>query len=299
MLEFFAIAALLQLIEEFSELFVGHVGHTPLGGTPAAPTEGADGNRFCQLHPARQDCRHAVIWSTPPGSPSFAMSAAADGSHTARQSERILFGEIRSPAEMAAACPITVTTLRCSRAGRRNRSQRSGTSLARRGLPALLPCLAAKSCGSSHFRIRARAAHHWLGAAPKLALANAAYLRGGTRKPAFNRALPSRWVMSEDARLAHFYYAFGMVFLRNAYYCVFGPRRHLAEFADGLCRHGNARFHLDPHTTRQTTKSYVKGGNAFGLIFHWASSLADIREICKVATEKGKPSSDELPEFHN
>jgi hypothetical protein len=81
--------------------------------------------------------------------------------------------------------------------------------------------------------------------------------------------------MSEDARLAHFYYAFGMVFLRNAYHCVFGPRRHLAEFADGLCRHGNARFHLDPHTTRQTTKSYVKGGNAFGLIFHWASSLAD------------------------
>jgi hypothetical protein len=66
-----------------------------------------------------------------------------------------------------------------------------------------------------------------------------------------------------------------MVFLRNAYHCVFGPRRHLAEFADGLCRHGNARFHLDPHTTRQTTKSYVKGGNAFGLIFHWASSLAD------------------------
>jgi hypothetical protein len=53
--------------------------------------------------------------------------------------------------------------------------------------------------------------------------------------------------MSEDARLAHFYYG----------------------------RHGNPRFHLDPHTTRQTTKSYVKGGNAFWLIFHWASSLAD------------------------
>jgi hypothetical protein len=81
--------------------------------------------------------------------------------------------------------------------------------------------------------------------------------------------------MSEDARLAHFYYAFGIVFLRNAYHCVFGPRRHLAEFADGLCRHGNARLDLDPHTTRQTSKSNVKGGNAFGLIFHWASSLAD------------------------
>src|SRR5689334_23258582 len=60
MLEFFAIAALLQLIEEFSELFVGHVGHTPLGGTPAAPTEGADGKRFCQLHPARSPRRHVV-----------------------------------------------------------------------------------------------------------------------------------------------------------------------------------------------------------------------------------------------
>jgi hypothetical protein len=105
-------------------------------------------------------------------------------------------------------------------------------------------------------------------------------LRGDTRKPAFNRGLPSRWVMSEDARLAHFYYAFGMVFLRDAYHCIFGPRRHLAEFADGLCRHGNARFHLDPHTTRQATKSYVKGGNAFRLIFHRASSLADRVWIC-------------------
>jgi hypothetical protein len=66
-----------------------------------------------------------------------------------------------------------------------------------------------------------------------------------------------------------------MAFLRRCYHQILGPRRHLAEFADGLCRHGNARFHLDPHTTRQATKSYVKGGNAFGLIFHWASSLAD------------------------
>jgi hypothetical protein len=80
---------------------------------------------------------------------------------TAHQSERILFGEIRSPAEMAAT---TVTTLRCPRAlARRTQKPVSAT---RRGLPALLPCQAAKSCRSSHFRIRACSAHHWPGAAP-------------------------------------------------------------------------------------------------------------------------------------
>jgi len=43
----------------------------------------------------------------------------------------------------------------------------------------------------------------------------------------------------------------------GVYNQILGPRRHLPEFADGLCRHGNARFHLNPHMTWQATKSYV------------------------------------------
>src|SRR5262252_3813408 len=74
---------------------------------------------------------------------------------------------------------------------------------------------------------------------------------------ASSRVLPSRWVMSGDARLAYFYHAFGIAFLRRCYHRILGPRRHLPEFADGLCRHCNAGFHLNPHITWQATKSYV------------------------------------------
>jgi len=74
--------------------------------------------------------------------------------------------------------------------------------------------------------------------------------------------------MSDDARLAHFYYAVGIVLLRNIYHRVFGPRRHLPELADGLCRHPKARLHLDPHTTWQATKGYVQRANALELVLH-------------------------------
>jgi hypothetical protein len=63
--------------------------------------------------------------------------------------------------------------------------------------------------------------------------------------------------MRGNARLAHFYYAFGIVFLRRCYHQILGPRRHLPEFANGFCRHGNARLHFDPHMTWQATKGYV------------------------------------------
>src|SRR5215510_1821343 len=49
--------------------------------------------------------------------------------------------------------------------------------------------------------------------------------------------LPSRWVMGGNARLAHFYYAFGIVFLRRCYHQILRPRRRLSEFANGFCRH--------------------------------------------------------------
>jgi hypothetical protein len=53
-------------------------------------------------------------------------------------------------------------------------------------------------------------------------------------------ALPSRWVTSGDARLAHFYHAFRMAFLRRCNHQILGPRRHFPELADGLRRHCNA-----------------------------------------------------------
>jgi hypothetical protein len=74
--------------------------------------------------------------------------------------------------------------------------------------------------------------------------------------------------MSGDARLAHFYHAFGMAFLRRCYYQILGPRRHLPELADSLGGHCNARFHLNPHMSWQATKSYVQRANAFGLVLH-------------------------------
>jgi hypothetical protein len=63
--------------------------------------------------------------------------------------------------------------------------------------------------------------------------------------------------MSGDARLAHFYHAFGIAFLRRCYHQILGPRRHLSELADGLRGHCNAWFRVNPHVTRQATKSYV------------------------------------------
>src|SRR5262249_54947965 len=78
-----------------------------------------------------------------------------------------------------------------------------------------------------------------------------------TLKAAFIRTLPSRWVMGGNACLAHFYYAFRTVFLRRCYHQILGPRRRLPEFANGFCRHRNARLHLDPHMTWQAAKSYV------------------------------------------
>jgi hypothetical protein len=74
--------------------------------------------------------------------------------------------------------------------------------------------------------------------------------------------------MSGDARLAYFYHAFGMALLRRCYHQILRPRRYLSEFADGLCRHCNARFHLNPHTTWQATKRYMQRANAFGLVLH-------------------------------
>jgi hypothetical protein len=59
-----------------------------------------------------------------------------------------------------------------------------------------------------------------------------------------------------------------MAFLRRCYHQILGPRRYLSQFADGLCRHCNARFHLNPHMSWQATKRYVQRANAFGLVLH-------------------------------
>jgi hypothetical protein len=46
-----------------------------------------------------------------------------------------------------------------------------------------------------------------------------------------------------------------------------------ARFANGRCRHSDVWVRLDPHFTRQATKSYVERGDAFGLISHEGLSL--------------------------
>src|SRR6516165_4477538 len=127
-------------------------------------------------------------------------------------------------------------------------------------------------------------------------------------KAALIRTLPSRRVMGGNARLAHSYYAFGIVFLRRCYHQIFGPRRRLPEFANGFCRHGNARLHFDPHMTWQSTKSYVQRANAFGLVVHrvppiwilrmdppgtWPNTVGSVPEVhlCTAACRASTPLS--------
>src|SRR4051812_37302377 len=68
--------------------------------------------------------------------------------------------------------------------------------------------------------------------------------------------------------LADLYCAFRMVILRCCYHQILGPCRHFPKLANGRCRHSDIWVRLDPHLTRQATKSYVECGNAFGLILH-------------------------------
>jgi hypothetical protein len=68
------------------------------------------------------------------------------------------------------------------------------------------------------------------------------------------RVLPSRWIMSDDACLAHFYYAFWIAFLRNSYHRVFGPCHCPPKFANGLCGHSATWICFDPHRSWQATK---------------------------------------------
>jgi hypothetical protein len=82
--------------------------------------------------------------------------------------------------------------------------------------------------------------------------------------------------MSGDAYLAYFYYAFGIVFRGRYDDQILGPRCHFPQFANGLCGHGNARLRLDPHVTRQATKSYVQRANAFGLVVHGLPPIGSV-----------------------
>jgi hypothetical protein len=85
--------------------------------------------------------------------------------------------------------------------------------------------------------------------------------------------------MSGDARLVYFYHAFGMAFLRRCYHQILGPRRYLSQFADGLCRHCNARFHVNPHTTWQATKRYMQRANAFWACISFWPPHSQIRHL--------------------
>ena len=62
--------------------------------------------------------------------------------------------------------------------------------------------------------------------------------------------------------------AFRTAFLRGYYRQILKPRRHFAKFADGFCQHGDALIYLNPHRSRQATKSYLERGNASGSLSH-------------------------------
>jgi hypothetical protein len=57
-----------------------------------------------------------------------------------------------------------------------------------------------------------------------------------------------------------------MTFLRGYNHQILGPRRHLAKFSNGLCRHAGAYVRLYLHLGWQAAESYVECSNAFALI---------------------------------
>src|SRR5499427_9635755 len=70
------------------------------------------------------------------------------------------------------------------------------------------------------------------------------------------------------ASLAHFYYAFETAFLGCCYGQIFGPRRHLPKFSNGVCRHSEIFVRLNSHLIWQAAKSDVECGSAFRFISH-------------------------------
>jgi hypothetical protein len=82
------------------------------------------------------------------------------------------------------------------------------------------------------------------------------------------RALRFRRSTSRNASLADLYCAFAMMVLWRCYHQILGPRRHLAKFANRLCRHSGVWVRFDPHLAWQPAKSDVEGGDTFWLISH-------------------------------
>src|SRR5919204_1851596 len=70
------------------------------------------------------------------------------------------------------------------------------------------------------------------------------------------------------ASLGHSYYAFVTAFLRRCYGQIFGPRRHLPKFANGVCRYSEIFVCLNSHLIWQAAKSDLERGSAFGLVSH-------------------------------
>jgi ABC transporter substrate binding protein len=71
-----------------------------------------------------------------------------------------------------------------------------------------------------------------------------------------------------SAGLANPYCAFRTAFLRRGYHQILWPHRYFAKLADVFCRHADVSIHLNPHGSRQATKSYLERGNASGPISH-------------------------------
>jgi len=76
--------------------------------------------------------------------------------------------------------------------------------------------------------------------------------------------------------LAHLYCAFGTPFIGRCYGQIFGPRRQLPKFSNGVCRYSEIFVCLNSHLIWQSAKSDLQCGSAFGLISHKGLRTADI-----------------------
>jgi len=99
------------------------------------------------------------------------------------------------------------------------------------------------------------------------------------------------------ASLAHSYYAFGTAFLGRCYGQIFGPRRQLPKFSNGVCRYSEIFVCLNSHLIWQAAKSDLERGCAFGLISH-SLLTADISLALFYAADDGHNGQRGVSQFN-
>ena len=71
--------------------------------------------------------------------------------------------------------------------------------------------------------------------------------------------------------------------LRCRYHPILRPYGDLPKFTNSRRGHSDVWVRFDPHLTRQTTKSYVERGYAFGLVVHSGSLAVHFNSACSAA----------------